>query len=83
VEDKFQRVAIYHRRTMGAMADLIGAAGLHSPLEVDLHHISRRFNGKIRTLDELFAGTSELSSHEERERHGRTQGEPRAPTPPR
>jgi glutamate synthase domain-containing protein 2 len=83
VEDKFQRVANYHRRTMVAMADLIGAAGLHSPLEVDLHHISRRFNGKIRTLDELFAGTSELSSHEERERHGRTQGEPRAPTPPR
>lgn len=82
IADKSERVASYHRRTMMALAELLGAAGLHKPADVSLKHISKRHEGRILTLSELFARTSELSEHEERDRHTATQGEPRAPNPP-
>ena len=82
VADKSLRVAGFHRRVMCSLADLVGAAGLHSPGEIDLRHISCRYNGRILSLEEHFARTSELSTHERRDRAQSTRGEPRAPTPP-
>jgi glutamate synthase domain-containing protein 2 len=82
VVDKAERVARYHKKTIRALADLIGAAGLHSPEEIELRHISRRHEGRILTLAEYFEGTKELSSHEKKDRHTPSQGKPGKPTPP-
>lgn len=82
IADKSQRVARYHQATMTSLAHLIGAAGLHSPQEISLKHISCRQNGRILTLAELFEPARELSSHEEQDRYRPTQGEPGVPTPP-
>lgn len=83
ITDKAQRVTNFHRKTIRGLADLVGAAGLHSPAEVALKHISCRHNGRILTLAELFEGTKELSQHEEHDRHKISQAEPRKPTPPK
>ncbi len=42
VEDKAQRVSQFHERTVEAMLDLIGAAGLESPDDLRPWHIYRR-----------------------------------------
>jgi glutamate synthase domain-containing protein 2 len=82
VTDKGVRVAHYHKRTMIAMADLLGAMGLHSTKEVELKHISVRHNGRVVNLSELFAETAELSILEQAERMRRAQGENAPPEPP-
>lgn len=82
VEDKGERVASFHRETITAIKDLIGAMGLHSPAEVDMTHISCRHEGKILTLAELYEKTMELSAHEEHDRQVKAQGEPSAPEAP-
>ncbi len=82
VADKGQRVARYHQTTLTALGDLIGAAGLHSPEEIGLKHISCRQGGRILTLEELFEPAKKLSVHEEHGRHVASKSEPKAPTPP-
>ncbi|MDY6797925.1 MAG: FMN-binding glutamate synthase family protein [Pseudomonadota bacterium] len=42
VEDKSQRVANFHRNTVLALANLLGAAGLRHPSELGPEHIIRR-----------------------------------------
>jgi len=42
VEDKSQRVANFHRNTVQALANLLGAAGLKHPSELGPEHIIRR-----------------------------------------
>ena len=55
VDDKGIRVAGFHRNTLKAMAELLGAAGLNHPCELRPHHIARRIpNGEIRVLSALF-----------------------------
>jgi len=83
ITDKAQRVMRFHRKTILSLGDLIAAVGLHCPDDVGLKHISCRQDGQILTLAELFEGTKELSTHEEHDRKIKSQGEPKAPTPPK
>jgi glutamate synthase domain-containing protein 2 len=50
VADKAPRVANFHRNTLKALAELIGAAGLHHPDELKAHHIACRLSGNHVTL---------------------------------
>ena len=69
VPDKSERVYNFHRATMEALAELVGAAGLDHPSEFAPAHFSRRisphevksFDELYRTLNpgELLAGTSD------------------------
>jgi glutamate synthase domain-containing protein 2 len=69
VVDKSERVYNFHRATIEALAELVGAAGLDHPSEFAPAHFSRRisphevksFAELYRTLDpgELVAGTSD------------------------
>ncbi|HEY9280489.1 MAG TPA: glutamate synthase-related protein, partial [Eoetvoesiella sp.] len=55
VSDKSQRVASFHANTLGALAELLGAAGLTHPGELRPHHIARRIsNSEVRVLSALF-----------------------------
>ncbi len=55
VPDKAQRVANFHRNTLHALAELIGAAGLHHPRELHPRHIVRRVSGtEIRLVAQLY-----------------------------
>jgi len=55
VDDKAQRVAHYHARTIHAMQELLSSAGLNDPSEVQPHHILRRVNGpEIKTYAQLY-----------------------------
>src|SRR5690606_13422242 len=55
VPDKSERVAGFHRNTLNALAELLGAAGLMHPGELRPHHIARRIpNGEVRVLSALF-----------------------------
>lgn len=55
VSDKRVRVARYHTETVKALAELVGAAGLHCPSELDRSHIYRRVSQSgIATFAELF-----------------------------
>jgi glutamate synthase domain-containing protein 2 len=42
VEDKVERVRRFHESTMEALAEVVAAAGLHHPAQLDLHHLWRR-----------------------------------------
>lgn len=83
VTDKAERVARFHRRTVESLSDLMGAAGLHSPDEISLTHISARKDGRILTLAELYEPAKELSIHEKHGRHKEPVGEPQNPKPPK
>ncbi|MFT0546712.1 FMN-binding glutamate synthase family protein [Allopusillimonas ginsengisoli] len=55
VGDKSQRVAGFHRNTLSALAELLGAAGLSHPGELRPHHIARRIStGEVRVLSVLY-----------------------------
>lgn len=55
VNDKSMRVMNYHGSTLGALAELLGAAGLTHPRELRPHHIARRIpDGSVRVLSALF-----------------------------
>ncbi|MGB6105881.1 MAG: FMN-binding glutamate synthase family protein [Pusillimonas sp.] len=55
VPDKAERAAGFHRNTLNALAELLGAAGLRHPGELRPHHIARRIpNGEVRVLSALF-----------------------------
>lgn len=55
VSDKALRVANFHINTLGALAELLGAAGLNHPCELRPHHIVKRIaNGEVRLLSALY-----------------------------
>jgi hypothetical protein len=54
-EDKATRVYNFHRNTLHALAELIGAAGLRHPGEIELRHIVRRVSSnEIRLVANLY-----------------------------
>ncbi|WP_144634933.1 FMN-binding glutamate synthase family protein [Bordetella genomosp. 13] len=55
VPDKAQRVAHFHRNTLHALAELIGAAGLTHPSQLRPHHIARRVSSsEVKLLSAIF-----------------------------
>ena len=55
VADKSQRVANFHRETVKALAELVGAAGLDHPNELRPHHFMRRVTAdRIVTFAEIY-----------------------------
>lgn len=54
IADKSVRVFNYHTRTMESLVELLGAAGLTKPEDVQAKHISCRYQGRAVTLEELF-----------------------------
>lgn len=65
VADKAVRVMHYHNKTMIAFRDLLGAAGLKYPNEIQMSDISRREHHKVVDLHEIYRGTKDLSIHEQ------------------
>ena len=56
VPDKADRVHSFHDRTLAALADMIAAAGLSHPDELQPHHIAHRVDSsRLRSLDQLHA----------------------------
>ena len=54
VPDKADRVRNFHRSTLHALKELLQAAGLHHPKEVNAHHIVRRLTDtEVRLLSNL------------------------------
>jgi hypothetical protein len=55
VTDKSERVFNFHRSTMEALAELIAAAGLTHPNQLELAHFSRRISpDEVKTFSELY-----------------------------
>jgi glutamate synthase domain-containing protein 2 len=55
VPDKAERVASFHRNTLSALAELVGAAGLDHPSELRPHHFLRRASSdKVISLAEQY-----------------------------
>ncbi len=55
VEDKAPRVEHFHRATLTALSELIAAAGLRHPGELQPHHISRRVSDEmVKNFDQLY-----------------------------
>jgi glutamate synthase domain-containing protein 2 len=51
VTDKAERVYYFHANTLHALADLVGAAGMHKPGDITPHHLMmRNGDGQARTL---------------------------------
>jgi glutamate synthase domain-containing protein 2 len=54
VPDKAERVRNFHRSTLHALQELVQAAGLQHPSELNAHHIVRRVNAtEVRLLSNL------------------------------
>lgn len=67
VEDKARRVANFHRHTVEALADLVGAAGLERPSELRPFHVYRRSSPSgAETLQDTYRwlGPGELLENE-------------------
>jgi glutamate synthase domain-containing protein 2 len=65
VPDKSVRVASFHRQTLRALADMLAAAGLEHPDQLDPQHLVRRVSAtEIRQFDDLhlFLQAGELVS---------------------
>lgn len=55
VSDKSVRVANFHKNTLHALAELLGAAGLQHPDQLRPHHIARRISSdEVRVLSAVF-----------------------------
>lgn len=55
VEEKYKRVANFHKETVKAIMDMIGAAGLNHPSELKPYHIYRRIDAKnVERLDKIY-----------------------------
>jgi glutamate synthase domain-containing protein 2 len=55
VEDKTLRVANYHKHTVESLLELIAAAGLESPEQLNRTHVYRRvFMNQVKTYEEIF-----------------------------
>lgn len=55
IADKTQRVYHFHRNTLKALAEMLGAAGLRHPSELGPEHIIRRVSeNEIQSYDQVF-----------------------------
>ncbi len=55
VKDKATRVANYHRQTLEALGETIGAAGLSHPSQLNPHHLWRRVSvAETKTFQDLY-----------------------------
>ncbi len=55
VTDKAERVANFHRETVEAFLELLGATGLQDPSDLGPHHINRRISRtEVRTYAEIY-----------------------------
>jgi glutamate synthase domain-containing protein 2 len=55
VEDKKTRVANFHKNTVESFVELIGAAGLDHPENINRSHVYRRiFMNTVKTYDEIY-----------------------------
>ena len=55
VPDKAQRVHRFHRNTLQALGELVGAAGLSHPSDLKPHHIVRRVHhNEVRLVSSLY-----------------------------
>ncbi|MDX1670309.1 MAG: glutamate synthase-related protein, partial [Limnobacter sp.] len=62
-ENKAERVYHFHKNTLTALAEIIGAAGLHHPIQVKPYHLCRRTENKtVELLSEIheFANPGDL-----------------------
>lgn len=58
-DNKAVRVANYHRQTLHAFADLLGAMGLSHPSQLERHRIHRRISHtEERTYDQIYGGVN-------------------------
>lgn len=58
VEDKTERVFRFHKDTVHAFAELLGAMGLEHPREIRPHHIFHRINEhEAKTFAEIYTST--------------------------
>ena len=54
VPDKAERVRQFHDRTLGALADMLAAAGLFHPDDLRPHHVSHRVSStEVRQFDQI------------------------------
>jgi len=59
VPSKAERVLHFHQNTLKSLHELLQAAGLHSPTQLQLAHFLRRVNGnETQTLEELYPSVS-------------------------
>jgi len=57
VSEKAKRVASYHHETVHSFLELIAAAGLSSPDDINRHHVYKRVSmNKVMTYAELYPG---------------------------
>ncbi|NBS11454.1 MAG: FMN-binding glutamate synthase family protein, partial [Gammaproteobacteria bacterium] len=50
-----QRVASFHRHTLEAVAEMLGAAGIDHPLRLNRRHVERRLSSsEIKLADEVY-----------------------------
>lgn len=55
VADKSERVYHFHRNTLKALAEMLGAAGLNHPAELGPEHIVRRVSeNEVQSYDQIF-----------------------------
>ena len=59
VPSKAERVKNFHRHTLVSLQELLQAAGLHAPHEVNAHHFSHRLSGnETQTLSQMYPALS-------------------------
>lgn len=64
IKDKKQRVASFHEETIKAFVEMLAAAGLKSPTELNRTHIYRRVSmSKVKRFDELYSYIGKNSLH--------------------
>jgi glutamate synthase domain-containing protein 2 len=58
VSDKAQRVANFHEQTVKSLVEMIAAANMMSPSELNRSHINKRMaNNKVLKFDEIYPYT--------------------------
>jgi len=68
VTDKSERVYHFHKETLKALKEIVEAAGLHHPVEINTRHIVRRVSAnEVRLLEDLLpdVAAGSLLSNEE------------------
>lgn len=55
VDNRAERVASFHRNTLHAVAEMLGAAGIDHPLRLNRRHVERRLSSsEIKLADEVY-----------------------------
>ena len=55
IESRAQRVMTFHKNTLEAVAEMLGAAGIDHPIRLNRRHVERRFSGsEIKLADEVY-----------------------------